>query len=212
MIYITDKKVAAGTRPLHLSVAFEAEIHVPLHEHLGIDGAVRVVANRATLAQCRVLKDVRSCLFTMTSGTTLIEARHGQSPGGFQNVHPVRVVALDAIHLAFENRVMLRQVKFHARFLVALEAGFGVFTWIDDEFFETAAAGHGDVLAPRAVAGFTAVLAGCAGICQSQPRVRTRGEYATDIRMAVHASLVPDVSGSLDLQWDNHCSIGGTGI
>jgi len=72
----------------------------------------------------------------------------------------MRIVALDAIHLAFKNRVMLRQMKFRAGFLVALEASLRVFAGIDDKFLKAAPTGHGDVLAARTMAGFAAVLAG----------------------------------------------------
>jgi hypothetical protein len=200
VINIADEKLAAHNRTLHLSVTPKAEIHVALHEHLRIDGTVGAVANSASLAQRRMLKDMRPGFFTMTSGAILVQAGHRKAAFRLHNIHAVGIVTLDTIHLAFQYGVMLRKVKLRAGFLMALEAGVGIFARVDDEFFEAATARHGDVLACRTVTGLTAVLAGHGGILQSQPRVGTGRKNAADIRMAIHAGLVPDVGGSFDLQ------------
>lgn len=214
VVGIADKKVAARDtiRSWGLGVASETKIHVPLHKHLRIDGAVRVVANRAALAQGRVLEDVRPGFFTMALGAALVEARHGKPARRLHNVHAVRIVALDAIHLAFQDGVVLGQMKFRARFLMALETGFGVFAGIDDEFLEATATGHGDVLAAGAVAGFTAVLAGHVRLFQTQASVRTGWEHSSDVLMAISTGLVPDVSCTFDLQRDDDSSIRRAGI
>ena len=44
------------TRCLHLGMAAQAEIRIRLREHLRVHGAVRVVANRASLAHRRMLE------------------------------------------------------------------------------------------------------------------------------------------------------------
>lgn len=209
VIGIADEKLPGCVRSpyLGLGVASETKIHVPLHEHFGIDGAVRVVANSAALAQGSVLEDMRSGFFAMALGAILVQARHGQSARWFHDVHSMRVMALDAIHFAFENRVMLGQMEFRARFLMALEAGVGVLAGIDDKFLEAATAGHGDVLAAGAVAGFAAVLTGHVRLLQTQPRVRTGGEHSSDVRMAIGTGLVPDVSRTFDLQRDDDSSV-----
>jgi len=72
MINIADKELAAGNRSLHLSVTLEAEIHIALHEHFRIDGAMRAVADGATLAQSGVFEDVRPGFFPVTSSTILV--------------------------------------------------------------------------------------------------------------------------------------------
>ena len=212
MVNVTDVKVSDCTRLSHLGVTLDAEIHVTLQEHLCVDGTVRIVADGATLAQSGMLEYVRPRLLSMTGGAIFVQARNCQSTCGFHDVHAMRVVALDTIHFAFENRVMLRQMEFRARFLMALETGCGVVAGIDDEFFEASAAGHDNVLAPRAVAGFTAELAGHVGLFQTHPRVRTGGKHTGNVRMAIRAGFVPNVSSSLDLQRDNDRSIGRTGI
>lgn len=145
---------------LGLRMTFEAQVGVALDQHLGIDGSVGIVADRATFTQRGVFENERPGLFAVTLGAIFIESRHGKAAGGFHNVHAMGIVALDAVHLAFDHGMMLRQVEFGAGFLVALETSFGLLAGINDEFFQAAAPGHGNVFASRAVAGFTAVLAG----------------------------------------------------
>jgi hypothetical protein len=160
MIDIANVEARSYGRPLHLGVAFQAQVHITLHQHLCVDGAVGGVAGRAPFAQRSVLKNEGPGLFPMTLGASLVLARHRQPASRVHDVHAVRVMALDTIHPALNYRVMLRQVEFGAGFLVAPEAGFRVFAGIDDEFFETAAPGHGDVFAARSMAGFAAGLTG----------------------------------------------------
>ena len=121
---------------------------------------MRVVANRAAFAQRGVLEDERPGLLAMTLAAGFVLARHSQASSGLQDVHPMRIMALDAIHLSFKDRMMLGKVELRARFLMALETGFGVLARIQDKFLRTAATGHRDVLAARAVAGLTTVLPG----------------------------------------------------
>ena len=77
VVGIADEELSARSWPRHLGVTLEAKIHVALHEHLRIDGAVRVVADRAALAQGRVFEDMRSGFFTMALSAALVQARHG---------------------------------------------------------------------------------------------------------------------------------------
>jgi len=71
---------------------------------------------------------------------------------GFHNVHAVRVMALDAVHLALDDRVVLRQVEFRVGIQVALKGRRRGPCGIDDEF--AASAAYHDVFAGGAVAGF----------------------------------------------------------
>lgn len=171
MIDVADIKAGPGTGALHLRMAFEAEIHIALDEHFCIHGAVRVMANRATFPERGVLEDERPRLFPVALRAAFVQARHGQAARGFHDVHAVGIVALDAVHFAFDDRMMLRQMKFSAGFLVALEAALGILSWVNDEFFQSAASGHGDVFAAGTMAGFAAVLPGHLGVFDPQPRV-----------------------------------------
>src|SRR6185437_9100336 len=168
VIDVADKNFAGSHRVRHLGVAFEAKIGIPFHEHFGVDGAVRVVANGAAFAQGGMFENEGPGLLAMAGGAVFIHASHGQAAGRFHDVHSVRVVALDATHFAFNDRVMLWKMELRPGFLVAPETGFGILSRVDDEFFQAAASGHGDVFASGAVAGFAAAQAGQGGIRHAQ--------------------------------------------
>jgi len=63
-----------------------------------------------------------TCLFAMALGAALVKTRHSQTSGGFENIQPVRIVALHTIHALFQDRVMLRQIELSADLQMALEA------------------------------------------------------------------------------------------
>src|SRR6266404_3409791 len=94
-------------RSLHLRVALEAEVGIAFDEHLAIDRAVRIVANGAAFAQGLMLEDKRPSLLAMALRAILIEPRHGQPARGLGDVGAMRIVALHAIHVAFEDGMML---------------------------------------------------------------------------------------------------------
>src|ERR1700722_13126454 len=89
-------------------------------------------------------------LLAMTLPPFLIRGGHRQSARRLHDVHPVRIVALHAVHLPLEHRMMLRKVKSRLRLDMTLETGLGVLAGIDDKLPASAACGH--VLARRAVA------------------------------------------------------------
>jgi hypothetical protein len=68
----------------------------------------------------------------------------------------VRVVALDTVHFALKDGMMLRKVKLRMGFEMALETGLWIIAGNDDEFAATAAGF--DVPAAGTVTGFTALL------------------------------------------------------
>lgn len=87
------------------------------------------------------------CLFSVAVRARFIHARHGETTVRFHYVRAVRIVALDAVHFAFKDRVMLRQMELGIGGDMALETGFGLFAGIDDE----TATAHCDVSAGRSV-------------------------------------------------------------
>ena len=76
MVDVADVKLAASDAwSLDLGVAAKAKVGVTLCKHLRIDRTMNVVANGATLAQGRVLKDERPCLLAMTLTAGLVRTR-----------------------------------------------------------------------------------------------------------------------------------------
>ena len=60
---------------LHLSMAFQAKIKIPFDEHLGINGTVRHMANRAAFPHRVVFVDPWASLFLMALRTGLRGSR-----------------------------------------------------------------------------------------------------------------------------------------
>jgi hypothetical protein len=199
-------------RPLDLRMAFQAKIQVALDQQFSVHRTVRVMTDRATLPQSLVLEYKWPCLFTMTLRAVFIEPRHRQTAGRsaagatcrFENVASVRIVALHAIHLSLDHRMMLRHSKFCLRLQMTLEAGSRIFSRVDDEF---AASSTGfDMLAPRPVAGFAAGLPAELRIFDMHARVRAGRKNSGDIRMTLGAGLIADVSRSRNIRRCNYGS------
>jgi hypothetical protein len=110
-IHLAGRNTLAG----QLSVAPEAQVRIRLGEQLRVNRTVRAVTNRATFAQRRVLEYEWSRLFAVTLRTILVHTSHRESTGWFHDVHPMRIVALNTIHLFLQHRVMLGQMKLHFR-------------------------------------------------------------------------------------------------
>jgi len=212
VVDIANVKPGCGRRSLRLRVALEAQVGIALDEHFGINRTVRVVANGATFAERGVFKNEGAGLFAMTLSAGFVLTRHGEPARGLHDVHAVRIVALDAIHFTLNDGMMLWQMKFSLSLLMALKTRFGVLAGIDDEFFEAAASGHGDMLAAWSMAGFTAARAGHFGVGQPQSRMRAAGEHPRNVRVTIKTSLVADVSRAFDLQRRDDRPVGGTGV
>lgn len=139
-----------------MRVAAQAKIRIILNKHFAIDRAVRIVANGAAFAHRFVLEHKRPRLVLMTLRAIFVQPRHRESARVFENIAAVRVVALNAIHRAFDHGMMLRQGEIGVNLDVALKTGRGIFSGIDDEF---CVAGFG-VPAAGTVTGFAADIQG----------------------------------------------------
>src|ERR1700677_246827 len=113
-------------------MAPQAKVGIVGNEHFLIDGTVRVVANRAALPQRLVLKNKRARLVFVTLRATLVLPGHRQAACRFEDIAAMRVMAVYTVHVPFDDRMMLRQVKFALYVQVALKAGVRFFTGIDD--------------------------------------------------------------------------------
>lgn len=183
---------AVGIRGIarSLGVAFQTQIVVALDEHRLVDRAVRVVTDRAAFAHGFVFKDEWLGLFAMTLGAGLIEPRHGEAAGGFHHVAPMRVVALHAIHFAFDDRMMLRQVEFGVGLEMTLKAGRCVLAGIDDEL--VAATANRDVLAAGTVAGLAPAFTLSGQTIEAQPRMRTGDKGVRVVGVTFETGAIAD--------------------
>lgn len=188
VIFAPDEDLSrTDERALRLRVALEAKIVVALDDELGVDRAVRVVADGAAFAQRFVLEDEGFGLVAMALRAGLVEAGHGETGGGFQHVGPVRVVALDAIHSAFDDLMMLRQIEFGVGFQMTIETSGRVFAGIENKFAATTA--DLDVLAARAVTGFAT----------ARTNLRIRGKVHAGMCTGGKGLNVTDVTGEAGL-------------
>lgn len=149
-----DIDVAAAI--LILGVAAQAEIRVGNCEHFAVDGTVGVVADSATFAHGFVLENHRPRLFAMALRATFVVAGQSQPTGRFGHVSAMRIVALGAIHAAFDHSMTMGQVKVGLDLEVASEAGARFFARIQNELMVCI----GNMLAARTVAGLATRLAG----------------------------------------------------
>lgn len=135
---------------LHLGVALQAKVVIPLDQQLLAHRAVRGMTNGATLPERLMFENERTRLVSVASAAGLVSPSHRQPCGRFLDVMTVRIMARNATQLPFNHRMMKRQVQLSMRRKVALVTNRGVFAWIDDEL--AAAASAADVQAARAVA------------------------------------------------------------
>ena len=112
----------------------QTEVGVALNQHLAIDGSVRGVAGNATFSQRLMLEDELPGLFAVTGGTVFVQPCHREPTEWFHDVQPVWIVALDAIHLAFNDGVVLGQIELCVSLEMAFKTRGRVFAGVDDEF------------------------------------------------------------------------------
>jgi hypothetical protein len=202
MIRVADENMAGGNiRALHLCVTAQAKVGIIIDEHFLVDRTVRVVTNGAPLAQSRMFKNERPGLGLMTLGAALILLRHGQPARRFEDVATVRIVTIHAIHVSFDDRVMMRKIEFRLNVEMALETRCRFFTGINDELRRAAGT---DVFAAGTVTGFAPTLARHSGILKMQPRMGTGGKFPADVRMAIGTRAVADEMRSRNFQRHRH--------
>ena len=134
-----------------------------------------------------MLEHDRTRLLAVAVGAAFVLSRHGKAACGLHDVGAVRIVALCAIHPAFDDRMVLRQVKFGVRFEVALKTGRGVFAEIDDEFFSAASL---NVQTARAMTGFTTALARPGIRREVQARMRACRKFLDNVCVAIFARVI----------------------
>lgn len=188
--------------PLVLSVTTQAEVCVLLREHFTVHRTVRLMANGAAFMQRFMLENKSAGLLAMALRATFVDPGHRLPAVRFHDVHPMRVMALDAAHPAFENRMMLRKVKVGVHRQVTLETGLRLLSGINDEFAVPTTSR--DMFAARTMTRFAPLSAFDVGLAQSNTSVWARRKGAADVGMAIRARFVADISGAVDLLRRDH--------
>src|SRR5277367_826913 len=142
VIYVADEKITRRPWFLHLGVAAKAHVGIAHDQHLRVDGTVRTVATGATFAHGCMFEYDGLGLFPMALGAIFVLAPQHQSARWLHDIHTVRVVALDAIHFAFEDKMVLGQMKFRLDVRMALKTSGGILAGVDDEVLASASSSH----------------------------------------------------------------------
>src|SRR5690349_19317235 len=80
-----------------------------------------------------MLEHKRTRLLAVAARTRLIQPRHRQPAACFENVAPMGIMALGAIDLFLDQRVVLRQPKLCFHGAMAFKTRRRIFAGIDDE-------------------------------------------------------------------------------
>jgi len=180
---------------LLLVMAPQAQRLIARNQQPGVDAAVRVVARRATFTHGFVLEDKRTELLGVALGADFILA-HEFCPAALDHGALVRVVAIAATNLAFEDRVVRRQIELSLLVQMALETCLGRLARIDDG---TGGATGFDVLAPGAVARFAPDILGVVAR-RLQMIMAGTGEAFNKVPVALLARFRANISGSGNLR------------
>ena len=133
-----------------LGMAFQAKVGVALDQQAAIDRTMRIVADHTAVTHRFVLEDKGPALGAMAGRTGFVLSGHGQTTGSSKNIPAVRVMALDAIHFAFSDWMMMWKLKIGVGGKMALVAGGGIPPRIDNKPSFASTRCH--MLAPRPVA------------------------------------------------------------
>jgi len=137
-------------------------------------------------------------LLSMTGGATFVDARHGQSTGRFENIRAMGIMALHAIHAAFQDGVMLRKIKLGVNFQMTFKASRRVLAGVYNELASSAPRRH--VQAAGTMTGFTPALARWRNPFDVDAGVGTGREVPRVGGMAFGAGLVADVMRARNLR------------
>ena len=189
---------------LLLEVALETKRMVGRPEHLGIHRPMVGVAGHAPFTNSFMLKYEGPLLRRMALQTGVIGTGQLGSTRD-DRIAPVRVVAIRTRHLAGQDRMGIRQVKFSMFVQMTLETGLRGPPGIDDgadlpEGCQMHAARTVAALTPDELGGIALVL---------EKRVGRRVKKLSLIGMAGGAGARSDKHGSGDLRRSHHGTAGG---
>jgi hypothetical protein len=148
-----------------------------------------------------MLKNKGPGLVLMALGAALVLLRHSQAASRFENVPAMRIMTVNATHVAFDDRVVLREIELALNVQMTLKTRLGVSAGIDNELSPTAGT---DVFTAGTVAGFTAALPGQGRIFRIQTRVGTGGKFPNNRRMTIGAGAVTDKVSARNFQGNCH--------
>ena len=126
----------------------------------------------------------------MTLGTSLVDLRHGQSAGRLHDIETVRIVALNTIHVTFDDGVTVRHLKFGVCLEMTSKARGRVFGRVDNKFPPAGFC----VAAARSMTEFASVFVTVRGGVEPKPGMCAGWERSAVVGVAIIASPVANVT------------------
>ena len=159
------------------------------------------MTNDASFPKRLMFENHRTRQVPMTFGATFVMPGHGQTALRLENIRPVRIVALNAIHAPFGDGMPLRQTEFSLDPEMARITSRRFFPGIDDELAPAAA--YLDMFASGPMTGLaTGGSAHCRRL-HMDPGVRTGRKYPGDVGMTLRTSLISNKRRSGNLRRRN---------
>lgn len=182
-----------------LEMTFQTKCLITLFQHPRIDRAMNGVTGRATFSNRLVLENKWASLCGMASSASVKFGRQRRA-AAFDHLPFVRIMAIRATNLPFQNWVMGWQIEFAAFIEVALETSLGRFPRIDDRIVR---ASRFIVEAPRSVARFATDI-GCILTFRLQACVGRRAKPLGDILVALGTGIRADKLCAWNIRWRDH--------
>lgn len=188
--------------PLHLQMTFQAQVIIALDQKLPIYRPMRPMTRGAPFPHRFVLENKWTALLSMTLRASFIQAGHRKPSSRFHDVVPMGVMAAHAVHVPFDDRMMLRQVEFRMHIEMALKTRRRVLARVYDKTSPSAANAH--MFARRSVTRFTPAHMREFDIVLVEAPVRAVWKRSRNIRVTLNAGSVADEIRSRYMRRRNH--------
>jgi len=187
-----DGSTGAG----YLGVATQTEIGVALDEQLVVHRTVSLMASGAALAQGFVFEDELARLFPVAFGAGFVQPGKRQSAGRLADIVPVRVVALNTIHVPLDHGMMIGQSKLGVHCKMALEARLRFLAGVYDHAVECSSPAGFHVPTACPVTGFAARVDAVRPRRGMDPRVDAARKFLCDRLVTGRARIRAHKTGS----------------
>jgi hypothetical protein len=159
---------------------------------------MRFMAGLAPVDHAGMLEDIRSGLCRVAASAEFTGGADYRSPGRAENIRPVGFVAVHAVHPSLDYRMVVGKLKFRMLGDMAVEAGRGILSRVDDQPLCLSPGGHMET--PRAMAALTSGLSRLfnAAPFSMKLSVGAGGENPGQSPMAAFACLVADKFGRIN--------------
>jgi len=155
-----------------------------------------VMTSDAAFSHGLVFEDKRARMLQVALRALLIPASHRETGRRFEDFHPVRVMTIDAIHLPFNDRVVMGEPELSLLVDMTIQTGLRITPWIVN--FTPDLPATGDMRAARSMARLTASRPRHLQIGFVEATMWTVGKLAFNLLVAGRAFRVANKFGADD--------------